>query len=120
MDPPGGRAMEPGIGRYTCSICGVTEADTNQWGPVCRKTGARVCAECCWKCQDHVSWSGIWDCSFITDEQKKALARKRSQERFDKENREISAAYHKHRKEEAKKRAIKAAKARAKASQENR
>lgn len=73
-----------------------------------------MCATCCYRCEHHVSFSGIWSCGFVTPEQKKADVQRRIQNRFDEENRKISEAYMKRRREEAKKRAIKAAKARKK------
>lgn len=99
------------IEEYTCSICGVTLETCHQWGPKCPKTGRKVCAECCYRCEHHVNWSGTWQCSYIFPEKKRAEARRRAQERFEEENRRISAAFYRRRKEEARKRAIKAAKA---------
>lgn len=100
------------IEEYTCSICGVTLETCHQWGPKCPKTGRKVCAECCYRCDLHVSWSGIWRCSYISQEEKRAEARRKAQERFDAESRRISEAFYERRREEARKRASKAAKTR--------
>lgn len=99
---------------YTCCICGVTNETCKHWGPICKKTGERVCANCCYRCEHRVAWSGIWRCGYITAEERRERARMRSQERFTSESARISAAYMKRRKEQARERAIKAAKARKK------
>jgi len=94
-------------------MCGVTLAECHCWGPVCRKTGQRVCADCCYRCEHHISWSGIWHCGFRSEEQLREERRKRARDRFDEENRKISEAFMKKRKEEARQWAIKKARARA-------
>jgi len=99
---------------YTCSMCGVTLETCHQWGPICKKTGKRVCDACCYRCEHRVSWSGIWRCSYITEEERREQARQRAQERFASENARISEAYMKRKRELARERAVKAAKARKK------
>ena len=95
---------------YTCSMCGTTLAECHQWGPRCRKTGKRVCAACCYKCEYHKSWSGLWKCEYIPPEDRYIQALARARARFEDESRRISQAYTKKKKEEARQRAIKAAK----------
>lgn len=92
---------------YVCSICGITNETHHHWGPICKKTGSRVCDICCFECEHHVGWSGIWSCNYITDGEKKENALRRARDRFDKENQKVSDAYIRRRKAEAKKRAIK-------------
>jgi hypothetical protein len=82
-------------------------------------TGRRVCDHCCYKCEHRASWSGLWKCEYTTPEDRKEAARKRAQQRFDDENLKISRAFYKRKKEEAKQRAIKAAKARARQKRQN-
>lgn len=89
-------------------------ADCHQWGPICRKTGRRVCAYCCYKCEHHISWSGIWQCGFKDRETIKAETMKRIQDRFNNETAKISEAYRTRKKEEAKVWAIKQARMRKK------
>ena len=98
---------------YTCSMCGVTLETCHQWGPICKKTGKRVCDACCYRCEHRVSWSGIWRCGYITPEQRKADAAARAQARFDAENARISAMYHRNRREQARQRAARSARAKA-------
>lgn len=74
-------------------------------------TGRRVCANCCYKCDHHIAFSGIWSCDYITPEQRREQARKRSQERFDAEVIKASEAFKQRRREKAREKAIKAAKA---------
>ena len=93
-------------------MCGTTLRECKHWGPTCRKTSRRVCAECCWTCEHHISWSGIWHCSYKSEEILRAERDKKRQERFDAENMRISTAYHKQRRERARERAIREAKAR--------
>ena len=71
---------------------------------------------CCYKCENHVIWSGVWKCSFVTEEDRKAEIRARIQQRFDAESKKISDAYIAKRKREAREWAIKQAKARKKAN----
>ena len=99
------------IAEYTCSMCGITLAECHQWGPRCRKTGKRVCAACCYKCEHHIRWSGLWKCEYVTPEDRREQALIRARARFEDESRRISQAYTKKKKEEARQRAIKAAKA---------
>lgn len=101
---------------YTCSICGTTLAECKQWGPTCKKTGRRVCARCCYECEYKVSWSGLWKCTYVTEEDRKAEIRARIQQRFDAESKKISDAYRAERKRKAREYAIKQAKARKKAN----
>ena len=98
---------------YICCICGATLKECRHWGPICRRTNNRVCAECCRLCEYHRSWSGIWKCCYITQEQRNAEARKRAQERFDAESMKISLAYREKKREQARQRAIRSARARA-------
>ena len=101
---------------YTCSICGTTLAECKNWGPICKKTGSRVCAQCCYECEHKVSWSGLWKCTYMTEEDRKAEIKAQIQERFDAESKKISDAYHAERKRKAREYAIKQAKARRKAN----
>ena len=114
MDPAGGGEMAKVIELYICSICGVTNETCKNWGPICKKTGRRVCDECCYRCEHRVSWSGIWRCSYIAEEERREQARQRAQERFASESMKISEAYMKRKREQARERAVKAAKARKK------
>ena len=107
--------IKANIEEYTCSLCGVTLKTCHHWGPRCKKAGRRVCAECCYRCEHHVAFSGTWHCSYITEKEKREIRLRRAQERFDTENAKISAAFHKERKEKAREWAIKKAKQRAKA-----
>lgn len=104
----------PAIEIYTCSICGITSETHKHWGPICKRTGQRVCAQCCRKCEHHVSWSGIWFCRFKEAEDKQREIRRRIQARFEEESLKISQDYYRRKREEAKLRAIKRAKANAK------
>lgn len=110
--------MEDKKSAYTCSFCGVTLETCNQWGPICKLTGKRVCATCCFRCEHHYKWSGLWKCEYITEEDRKTERLKRAEARFEEENRRISEAFHKKRKEERRQWAIKQAKKRAKAEKE--
>ena len=101
------------IAEYTCSICGITILEHKNWGPTCPRTQKKVCDCCCFRCEHHLSWSGVWRCAYITPEQRRENAKKKAQERFDQENLRISRAYHEKRKEEARQRAIKQARAKA-------
>ena len=101
---------------YACCICGITLPECKHWGPVCGRSGRRVCAECCRKCGDHISWSGIWRCAYITPEQRREASMKRISSRFNEENARITVAYQAKRREEARKWAIKKAKQRKKQS----
>ena len=98
---------------YVCCLCGVTNETCKNWGPICKMTGRRVCDACCYRCEHRVSWSGIWRCGFRTEEQRREDAIRRAKERFDAENLKISRAYQKRRKEAARQRAIKRARAKA-------
>ena len=109
MDPAGGGEMGTVLETYICSMCGITSETHHQWGPICKKTGSRVCDRCCFECEHHVGWSGIWSCNYISQSDKKEAAMKRARDRFNEENKRISSAYMKRRKEEARKRAIKSA-----------
>lgn len=97
---------------YVCSICGVTNESHKHWGPVCKKAGGRVCDICCYECEHHIGPTGSWRCNYITPEEKRSQARKRAQDRFDAENRRVSALVRAQWREEAKKRAIKDARRR--------
>ena len=98
---------------YVCSMCGITNETHKHWGPICKKTGRRVCDECCYRCEYHISCSGIWKCKYVTPEEKRDDVQRRIRERFEEEERKISEAYKKRRKEEARQRAIKQARAKA-------
>ncbi len=100
---------------YTCSMCGITSETHKNWGPVCKLTGERVCDICCFECEHHFKWSGLWRCRYITEEEKRAERLKRARERFESENQKISAAYYERRREERREWAIKQARARARA-----
>ena len=100
---------------YVCSLCGITNENCKHWGPICRKTGRRVCADCCYNCEHHRSWSGLWECMFVDPETRRSAALERSRARFDAEVAKISREHIRRRKAEARKRAIKAAKAKKKA-----
>ena len=104
---------------YVCSICGVSNETCRQWGPICRKTESKVCATCCYHCEHHVSWSGIWRCSYITPELRKEQALKKKRASFDEEVQKISAAYSRKRRDEARQRAIKTTRARARRQRQN-
>ena len=84
-----------------CRICGTTSAETRDWRPNCRKNGGDVCGSCCMHCPDHIAWSGIWKCGFISEEQRKANAAKRAEAAMNEELLRISSAYHKDRKARA-------------------
>lgn len=109
-----GAPSDKTISEYVCSMCGITLAECRHWGPVCKKTRRRVCAECCRKCEHHIKWSGIWRCNYVTLEDRREQARQRAQERFNEENAKISAAYNREKKERARQKAIQAARARRK------
>ena len=102
---------------YVCCMCGITNETHKHWGPICKKTGKRVCDECCYRCEYHVSWSGIWRCKYVTPEDRREDVQRRIRERFEEEERKISEAYNRRRREEARQRAIKKAKAAKKARQ---
>lgn len=108
--------MDTVIELYICSLCGVTNETCRHWGPVCSMTGGRVCADCCYRCEHHVSWSGIWRCGYRSPEERKAEARKKAQQRFEEENAKISEAFKARKKEEARQWAIKQARAKARKS----
>lgn len=97
---------------YVCSICGITSETHKHWGPICKKTGRRVCDCCCYECEYHVGWSGIWSCNYITTEEKRQQSLRRSRARFDEENRRVSKAVRSKWREEARTRAIKEARRR--------
>lgn len=112
MDPAGGGEMGKVIELYTCSMCGITSEAHKDWGPICKKTGRRVCDLCCFKCESHSSFSGIWDCSYITPEERRQATLKRIRDREHAENLRITEEFIRRRREEAKKRAIKDARRR--------
>lgn len=99
---------------YRCSKCGITSETHRAWGPICPAIGRRVCDICCWKCADHISWSGIWKCGYRSPEEKRAAAVSARKAEEAEEIRKISKAYQARRREEAKLRAIKSARAKAK------
>ena len=82
---------------YTCCICGVTNETCKHWGPICKRTGERVCAECCYRCEYRVSWSGLWKCDFVTPERKREEALERIRERERREITKASEAYYRQR-----------------------
>ncbi len=89
---------------YICSICGITNETHKNWGPICKKTGKRVCDECCYRCEYRVGWSGIWMCRFLTPEQRKAEAQRRIRDREHEEIVKATEAYDRRRQEYAMKR----------------
>lgn len=89
---------------YVCSICGITNETHKNWGPICKRTGRRVCDICCYKCEYHTSWSGLWKCEFKTPEQKREEAIKRIREREHEEVVKATEAYRRRRREQAMKR----------------
>ena len=99
---------------YSAAVERITNETCKNWGPICKMTGRRVCDACCYRCEHRVSWSGIWRCSYITEEERREQARQRAQERFASESAKISEAYMKRKRERARERAAKAAKARKK------
>ena len=119
MDPRRGGAMAEGIDGYICCRCSATLETTKHWGPVCRMTGERVCAECCRLCEHHISWSGIWRCDYVTQEERMARARKRAADTLHAENLRISRAHYDRRREFLRQRAIKEAGMRRKYQREN-
>ena len=110
--------MEKSLEVYVCSMCGITSETHHHWGPICKKTGERVCDICCFECECHIGWSGIWSCNFITPEDKREQALRRSQTRFDEENRRVSKAIKAKWRKDAKTRAIKNARHRARLQNE--
>lgn len=89
MDNSGDGEMAKVIELYTCCICGITNETCKQWGPICKKTGKRVCDACCYKCEHRRSWSGIWRCGYITPEDKRRAVLQRI---LDREETEIRKA----------------------------
>ena len=97
-----------------CNICGVTNETSNGWIR-CRKTGEYTCTGCCMKCEHYVSWSGLWKCTYKTEEmleeerqrekERRAAIRKQKEEE---ELMEISRAYFKRRLAERAKRQARA------------
>lgn len=81
--------------------------------------GGRVCAECCRLCEYHTSWSGIWKCTYKTPETVREQAVQARQNEFEAEVAKISEAYRKRKKEEARLRAIKDARAGARYKRQN-
>ena len=96
---------------YTCSFCGVTLEDCHQWGPICRKTGRRVCATCCYRCEHHSTWSGLWKCEYKTPQQKREEVLRRIHDREQAEIAKATEAYKKQRQEWARRRAKRSARA---------
>lgn len=95
-----------------CRSCGATSAEVRDWRPNCRKTGGDVCGRCCMECPDHIAWSGIWKCNFITPERRRAAAVKKAKAAEHDEILRISKAYHKERKARVREWYIKQAQAR--------
>lgn len=95
----------------TCSICGITNAEYKNWVSNCPRTGCKVCDMCCYKCEHHRSWSGLWECTYKSADKRHEEARKRAQSRFNSECAEVTQIYRERRREYARKRAIKAARA---------
>ena len=111
--------MAEGMTTYVCSMCGVTSKDHKNWGPICKRTGERVCDVCCWHCEYHRAWSGIWRCDFVTYEERMARARKRSADTLHSENLRITRAHEAKRRDFLRQRAIKEAGMRKKYQREN-
>lgn len=95
-----------------CQICGASSAEVRDWRPNCSKHDGDVCGRCCMECSNHVAWSGIWKCTFITSERRKAEAVRKAKAAERDEIMRISNAYHKERKAKAREWYIKQAQAR--------
>lgn len=97
--------------RIRCELCGVTSDTMKDWSGIrCPLHGNPVCGHCCSKCQYKEKFSGLYRCGYKTPAQRRIEARKRVRERFEAENRQISAAVRAVWKEKAKERAIKKSK----------
>ena len=81
--------------------------------------GRKVCDICCWKCKHHRAWSGIWHCSYRSEDARKKAALNAKRNEFDTEVLRISDAYRRRKKEEARQQAIKDARARARYAREH-
>ena len=98
--------------RIRCELCGVTSETMNDWSGIrCPLHGNPVCGHCCGKCQYREKFSGLYRCGYKTSEQRRMEAYKKARERFEAENRRVSAAVRAVWKEKAKEKAIKKAQA---------
>lgn len=98
--------------RIRCELCGVTSETMNDWSGIrCPLHGNPVCGHCCGKCQYREKSYGLYRCGYKTPEQRRLEAHKRAKERFEAENRRVSAAVRAVWKEKAKEKAIKRAQA---------
>jgi len=86
----------------SCSICGVTNETYNGWTFCKRLNKARICFDCCMKCEYHYSWSGLWRCTYkspeeIEQEEQRAREQRRAarEAEFNKECQAIGKAYYK-------------------------
>lgn len=95
-----------------CRICGVTSSEKKDWRPNCPKHGGDVCGTCCMNCEQHVSWSGIWKCAYVTEQKRRAQAVASAKAKEHAEILRISEAYHRDRKARAREFYIKQAKLR--------
>lgn len=104
-----------------CELCGVTSKTMNDWSGIrCPLHGNPVCGHCCAKCQYKEKFSGLYRCGYKTPEQRRMEAHKKARERFEAENRRVSAAVRAVWKEKAKEKAIKKAQADRRANMKNR
>lgn len=97
-----------------CEICGKNDKEVNGWRMKCKRLGGPVCSGCCLKCEWLSEFSGLYSCTFRSEEERRAAARKRSEERTRIENARITAIYMDKRREAARLAAIKKVKARQK------
>ena len=74
---------------------------------------------CCYRCEHHLTWSGIWQCSYITPEQKREETLRRIRDREQIEITKSAAEYKRQKQKYAIERAKKAARAKNKARQAN-
>ena len=85
-----------------CRICGTTSGQTRDWRPNCSKYGGDICGSCCMHCEDHISWSGIWRCRYVTDAKRREASVAKAKAKEQEEIQRISDAYHRDRKAKAK------------------
>lgn len=98
--------------KIRCELCGVTSETMNDWSGIrCPLHGNPICGQCCAKCEYKKKFSGLHRCGYKTPDQRRAEAYKKARERFEDENRRVSAAVKAVWKEKAKKKAIKKAQA---------
>lgn len=95
-----------------CRICGITSSEKRDWRPNCPKHGGDVCGTCCMHCEQHVAWSGIWKCAYVTEHKRREQAVANAKAKEHAEILRISEAYHQDRKARAREYYIKQAKQR--------